>query len=570
VIGSTIQHYRITAKLGQGGMGEVYRATDVRLGRSIALKLMSTPAADSAPAETWERLVREAANEKAPSSDSAGRSRAGDARMRFLREARTVSALNHPGIVVIYDVGEWEGRLFIAMELVEGATLREKLKQGSLDAKVVVKMGITLAEALVRAHHAGVIHRDIKPENIIIAHDGQAKLLDFGIAKLRHPDAPGPSSEAEAGATLDHSLTTPGFILGTVHYMSPEQTRQQEVDPRSDLFSVGAVLYECLSGRKAFDGPMVDAMYHIAHNHPPAIRQSAPAVPEDLERIVEKLMEKDREERYQNAGDLLVDLRRAERRMIAGTSGCDRRNKQRNDASALAARGWNRARVWRHAYVWRHTRGSHARALGHCRNACSSRRSRHRRRTHRRARGATCDAKSPNPVVSRNAFAPRNQPAIPLTGRQADHFHCRRRPGLRCAHLQWRRHATDAFERRKVLSALLRRRIAHCLRATGFHVQLVGSARAWRRSNARAFHGGVWRSVSRWVPFSLHAPRRRQRRLDLRALRWRCARQQSSQARRCRSRSQPLSRLDARQPPGRLHGSLSATTPAAPTGRFRQ
>src|SRR6266404_550190 len=237
MINTVIQHYRITAKLGEGGMGEVYRAEDVRLGRAVALKLMTLPQAVDSSAETWERLVREAAMEKAPSaSDRAARSRAGDARVRFLREARTVSGLNHPGIVTIYDVGEWEGRLFIAMELVEGATLREKLKEGRLDNKAVLKMAITLAEALGRAHQAGVIHRDIKPENVIISNDGQAKLLDFGIAKLRRPDAQ--RGAEEGGVTLDPGLTTPGMILGTIHYMSPEQTRLEDVDQRSDLIHI--------------------------------------------------------------------------------------------------------------------------------------------------------------------------------------------------------------------------------------------------------------------------------------------------------------------------------------------
>src|ERR1022692_1732774 len=193
--GTTISHYRITAKLGERGMGEVYRATDIRLGRAVALKLMTLLDEGPNAAETWERLVREAAEEKVPEPKSAGRSRMEDQRMRFLREARTVSALNHPGIVTIYDVGEWEGRLFIAMELVEGETLRKKLDAGTMNTKATVKMAITLAEALQRAHTAGVVHRDIKPENIIISTEGQTKLLDFGIAKLRRPNV---TAEEEA------------------------------------------------------------------------------------------------------------------------------------------------------------------------------------------------------------------------------------------------------------------------------------------------------------------------------------------------------------------------------------
>src|ERR1035438_8729339 len=228
MIGVTISHYRVTAKLGEGGMGEVYRAEDTRLGRQVALKVMTAQSVSPA-IETWERLLRDAADQKAPAGDLASRQRGADPRLRFLREARTVSALNHPGIVTIYDVGEWEGRLFIAMELVEGETLRKKLDAGTMNTKATVKMAITLAEALQRAHTAGVVHRDIKPENIIISTEGQTKLLDFGIAKLKRPEA---SLSAEA-ATLE-SLTVPGFILGTIHYMSPEQARSAEIDHRSD------------------------------------------------------------------------------------------------------------------------------------------------------------------------------------------------------------------------------------------------------------------------------------------------------------------------------------------------
>ncbi len=310
MIGTIISHYRVTAKLGAGGMGEVYRAEDTRLGRQVALKVMM--AASPAPIETWEKLLRSAADEKAQPTD-ASRQRSADPRTRFLREARTVSALNHPGIVTIYDVGEWQGRLFIAMELVEGETLRRKLDSGAMNTKATIKMSITLAEALQRAHAAGVVHRDIKPENIIISTEGQTKLLDFGIAKLRRPDA---EKEAD-GATLE-ALTVPGFILGTIHYMSPEQARSEEIDPRSDLFSLGSVIYECLAGRKAFSGNNVDALFAITHHPAPPLRQYDMSIPSDIESVVEKLMEKDREDRYQSAADLLVDLRRAERRLSAG------------------------------------------------------------------------------------------------------------------------------------------------------------------------------------------------------------------------------------------------------------
>ncbi len=311
MIGTIISHYRITAKLGQGGMGEVYRAEDTRLGRQVALKLMTATAA--APAEeTWERELRGAAEERASEADRLSLRPATDPRSRFLREARTVSALNHPGIVTIYDVGEWQGRLFIAMELVEGETLRKKLDLGSMNTKSIIKMAMTMAEALQRAHAAGVVHRDIKPENIIISTEGQTKLLDFGIAKLRNPEKTLPP-DVEA-ATVE-SLTLPGFILGTIHYMSPEQAQSQEIDHRSDLFSLGSVLYESFAGHQPFSGSNVDALFAILHYPPAPIRQYDSNISSDLEGIVEKLMEKDREERYQSAAELLVDLRRAERRL---------------------------------------------------------------------------------------------------------------------------------------------------------------------------------------------------------------------------------------------------------------
>src|SRR5258706_13873151 len=230
-------------------------------------------------------------------------------RQRFLKEARAASALNHPGIVAVYDIGESDGRLFIAMELVDGETVRKKLERGPLDLKPMLRMAIQMAEVMARAHGAGIVHRDIKPENIMITSDGHTKLLDFGIAKLKRP-------QGESSQTVDDSRTQPGTVLGTVSYMSPEQTVGSELDHRSDLFSFGSVLYECVTGHKPFTGTTVETMYGIAHLPAEALSARVNA-PEELIRIVEKLIEKEKEDRYQSAGDLAVDLRRLERKAVS-------------------------------------------------------------------------------------------------------------------------------------------------------------------------------------------------------------------------------------------------------------
>ncbi len=276
-VGTEIGRYRIVSFLGRGGMGEVYEAIDSSLGRHVALKILSADAvADS------RRVAR------------------------FIQEARSASALNHPHVVSIHEIGEDGGVHFIAMERVDGSTLGRFFETGRLPVNRSLEILAQVADAVAAAHAAGIVHRDLKPENVMVSRDGYAKVLDFGLAKLQ----PETILEGGSSASTIPRMTEPGTVLGTVGYMSPEQVQGKPADARSDIFSLGCILYEAIAGRRAFQGATsIDTLHKIVHEEPQPLREIAPEVSAELLRIVRKTMAKDPDERYHSAKDLALDLR---------------------------------------------------------------------------------------------------------------------------------------------------------------------------------------------------------------------------------------------------------------------
>ena len=293
MIGQTLKHYTIEKLLGQGGIGLVYLARDTRLQRPVALKLLK-PELVSDP----------------------------DRKSRFLREARSAAALTHPAIAQVYDIDEDDGTTFIAMEYIDGRTVSRLIADGELDLMGAVEIALQIAQGLAKAHEAKIIHRDIKSDNIMVTREGYAKLLDFGLAKLVEfgQDMPGDPADLSRTLTQEQAHTIAGAVMGTINYMSPEQARGQALDPTSDIFSFGIVLYEMVTGERPFKGDSpLDTMHSIAFEEPKPVTEVRRNLPFQLHRIITRCLRKRRQDRYPNARPLADDLKSLKHNLESGT-----------------------------------------------------------------------------------------------------------------------------------------------------------------------------------------------------------------------------------------------------------
>jgi len=290
MIGRTLKNYVVEEALGKGGMGMVYRARDTRLGRSVALKVLKP------------EMIQDP-----------------DRRRRFIQEARAASAVNHPAIAQIYEIEESDDTTFITMEYVDGSTVRQLVERGELDVPAALEVAIQVADGLARAHEAGVVHRDIKSDNVMVTRDGHPKILDFGLAKLLDP-----GGESDPGASRLETVTRTqaGMILGTIHYMSPEQARGLPADRRSDVFSFGILLYEMASGTLPFKGASVlDTLHAIAYQQTQPITTLKANLPYSLQKVVDRCLQKKPEERYQDLREAVTDLKKVKREVESGVTG---------------------------------------------------------------------------------------------------------------------------------------------------------------------------------------------------------------------------------------------------------